>query len=926
MLSAGTRLGPYEIVSPLGAGGMGEVYLARDTKLNRDVALKVLPELFARDALRMARFRREAQVLASLNHPNIATIYGLEESNGNCALVMELVEGPTLAERISGATVGAGLAPPRAPQVVPLQLDESLHIAKQIAEGLEYAHEHSIIHRDLKPANVKVRPDGTVKILDFGLAKALEVTPAAGSINNSPTVSAAATREGMILGTAAYMSAEHARGKPVDKRSDIWAFGCVLYEMLSGKRAFSGETVSDTLAAVIKDEPDWTKLPEATSPRVRELARRCLIKEPRQRLRDIGDARIVIEETLSGSPAVGAIPELPVAQPALPAPRPAWRQALPWVLAVAFLVGTIVSSIVSWRLARAPARTVISEIGPPEKARFNFFSFFGPGLAISPDGRTLALPVIGESGKPMLWARRLDSPSARPLPGTEGAKDPFWSQDSRSLGFFADNKLKTVEASGGPVVVVADAPRAGGGTWNRDGTILFTPDYIKGIYRVPASGGSPTVVIALDASKFSSCGAPRFLPDGKHFLYAAGSPYSALAGAYFASLDGKEVHRLLRAEYGAVYASGFLLYPRDTTLMAQAFDSERGELKGASQPIAERAAIVNGNGRFDASENGILVYQTAGGGGDKALTWFDRAGKDLGVMGEARDYYDVRLSPDVSKLATSADYPAGSGNGTIWVDELSRAVSMRLTIRPDINYGIPVWSPDGTTILFSALEGNTRRGIYRKPCNGAGSEELLLPSENSPTQIWPTSWSRDGKFILYTRGSTVLGQGEIWVLPLTADRKPRLFVQAPAAAYDGQFSSSARWVAYTSGESGRDEVYVVPFDAARVSNTSPGSAVASGGGKWQISASGGRFPRWRKDDKEIFFLSPDNQMMAAQVEDRGNGLEVRPVQALFRAAVSPSFCPYDVTPDGKRFVINTLREQNTPLTLMVNWMANLKKQ
>ena len=927
VLTLGSRLGPYEILLLLGAGGMGEVYQARDTKLGRDVALKVLPEALAKNPERMARFQREAQVLASLNHPNIAAIYGLEESGGVRALVMELVEGPTLADKIrvaQGPRSGPAAFGAEEPQLrkagVALHIDESLHIAKHIAEGLEYAHERGVIHRDLKPANIKVTAEGTVKVLDFGLAKVLDPADSSSrsSQNGSHTVSITAGEAGVMLGTAAYISPEQARGKPVDKRTDIWAFGVVLYEMFAGQRLFAGETVSDTLAAVITKGPDWGGLPASTPPAIRQLLRRCLNKDPKQRLRDIGDARIVIEETLTGSPDVGAS--------LVPAPGrrqgSPLRRALPWALAVVFLLGTIVSSLSYWRLARAPVRTTISEIEPPEKTRFATLSgYFGGAPALSPDGRTLAFAATDATGKTMLWTRSLDSHASRPVPGTEGASGPFWSPDNRSLGFFADDKLKAIEVSGGPAVIVADAPWEGGGSWNRDGTILFVAGYTKGIYRVSALGGTPARVIAVDTSEFATYALASFLPDGKHFLYLAIGPHPATTGTYFASLDGKEKRLVLRERNSALYASGYLLYPRGDTLLAQTFDPERGQLQGDPHPVAEHVAIVAGIGLFDVSENGILVYQTGGVANENRLSWFDRVGKNVGVTGEVGDYYDVRLSPDGEKLVSNAGTPMSE----IWVDELARGVHMRLTVDPDTDHGVPVWSPDGSTILFGALAGKARRGIYRKPANGAGGEDLLLPSENSDTQVWPTSWSGDGRFILYSHGS-MYGQGDIWVLPVAGDRKPRLLVQAPVAAYDGQFSPNARWVAYTSKESGREEAYVVPFDAARVLNTGSGSAGASDGGKWQISACGGRSPRWRKDGKEIFYLSADNQMMVAEVEEQDHTIEVRRAQALFRVASAASFSPYDVTPDGKKFVINTLTEQNTPLTLVVNWTANLKKQ
>jgi eukaryotic-like serine/threonine-protein kinase len=935
-LTSGTKLGPYEIQSPLGAGGMGEVYRARDTKLNRDVALKVLPEVFARDNERMARFRREAQILASLNHANIATIYGLEGSNGTCALVMELIQGPTLAERIrvaqgplSGPAAFRVEKPQRQVAGVALQVDESLRIAKQIAEALEYAHERGVIHRDLKPANIKVTSDDNVKVLDFGLAKALDSQDSAPNIQDSPTLTIAATQPGVILGTVAYMSPEQACGKRVDRRADIWAFGCVLYEMLTGKQAFSGDTVSETLAAVIKDVPDLSKLPCATPHRIRELAQRCLIKDPKRRLRDIGEARIAIEETLSGMAEVQAtlVPALGRQQePALNEVKGApVRRTLPWALTVVFLLVAIASSVSYWRLARAPAPAIVSEIGPPANSRFGYGS--GLPFVISPNGRILAFRATDANGTTMLWVRPLDSPEARPLPGTEGATDPFWSADSRLLGFFADTKLKTIEVSGGSSLILADAPDELGGTWNQDGTILFVPDPAKGIYEVSPAGGTPAPVIALDSSKFSRYELGKFLPDGKHFLYTAELLGPAVAGTYFASLDGKE-RRLVLKDGGALYASGYMLYVRGSTLMAQAFDPERGQLKGDPHLVAQNVSASLTYGLFDISENGTLIYQT-GAGREKRLTWFSRAGKNLGVTSEAADYFDLRLSPNGEKLAFNAGYPAGSPNSEIWVEELARGVRMRLTIDPATDHGIPVWSPDNGTIVFAALQGRSRLGIYRKPANGASNEELLVPSENSDTQIWPTSWSRDGRFILYAHGS-ITGQADIWVLPMAGDRRPRLFVQAPGAAYDGQFSPDVRWVAYTSKESGREEIYVVPFDAARVLNAGSGSPGATASGKWLISPSGGRCPRWRRDGKEIFYLSLDNQMMAAEVEERRDGIEVRPAQALFKASIPSvsaiSFSPYDVSPDGKKFVVTNVSGLDRPLTLVVNWTANLKQQ
>jgi eukaryotic-like serine/threonine-protein kinase len=900
----GNTISHYHILEKLGEGGMGEVYRARDSTLNRDVALKMLPEKFAKDVERMARFQREAHMLASLNHPNIAAIHGLEESEGVRALVMELVEGPTLAGRIATG---------------PIPLDEAFPIARQMAEALEYAHEKGIIHRDLKPANVKLTAEGMVKVLDFGLAKALEGGTTSSDPENSPTLTLAATQAGVVLGTAAYMAPEQARGKAVDRRADIWSFGVVFYEMLTGKRLFGGETVSDTLAAVLKMEPDWDGLPVEVPAMIRRLLRRCLTKDRQKRLQAIGDARIEIEEYLA-EPA-GASETAVLSFPAGVQRGSLRRERLTWatILAV-LLLATITSTVAYFKLAPAPERTIMAEILPPENSRFNFGT--GGGLpALSRDGRTLAFSVTDANEKRILWVRSLDSSGARPLSGTEGAASPFWSADSRALGFFADGKLKTIGASGGPVVVLADAPADLEASWNRDGTILFVPDYRKGLYSVAASGGAQVAVIKEDSSKYFGYGWPRFLPDRKHFLYAIGSADPTLSGTYFASLDGKENRLLLKVDGNVTYGSGFLLYLRNSVLMAQTFDPERGELRGEPHPVAERVLeSLGAGGLFDASENGVLIYQQAVGRvGQRRLRWFDRTGKEL-ELGETGAYCDVRLSPDGRKLA----FNVGDPYSEIWVKGLARGVGMRLTIDPDTDHGVPVWSPDGSRIGFAALDGKARKGIYQKPSNGAGSEELLLASETSDTPIFPTSWSSDGRFILYVRGDIALSKNDIWVLPLAGDRKPRLFVKTPVAAYDGQFSPDARWVAYTSKESGREEVYVVPFDAAEVLKTGPGAAIPGAGGKWIISTSGGHCPRWRKDGEELFYLSPENKVMAVEIEVRGNGIEPQPPRPLFTAATPGNFfAPYDVTADGSKFVINTPEMQNTPLTLVVNWTARL---
>jgi eukaryotic-like serine/threonine-protein kinase len=905
-LSAGTRLGPYEILSPLGAGGMGEVYRARDTRLDRTVAIKVLPAHLSLNPDLRARFEREAKAISGLQHAHICVLYDVGKEADVDFLVMEYLEGETLAARLARK---------------PLALDETLRIAIEVAEALDTAHRHGVIHRDLKPGNIMLTKSGS-KLMDFGLAKphglaASGSMPAFSAVATMTSPVSPITTAGTVVGTVQYMSPEQIQGQEADARSDLFALGATLYEMLAGKRAFEGKSQLSVASAILEKDPEpLSALKPVTPPALERLVRKCLAKDPEDRWQNARDLATELKWIAEGA-----------TQPVTPrAARARRREYLYAALAVVFLLAIV--SAVSYRLlARAPVGTIVAEISPPNGVRFSFSGATGGPPVLSPDGRTLAFTGLDQSGTPALWVRSLDSASAHPLAGTEGADDPFWSADSRALGFFAGGKLKTVGLSASHPLVVADGPADAGGSWNREGTILFVPDYIKGVFKVAAKGGNPVLVAAMDASKYTFYQYPRFLPDGKHFLYAAHSGDPAIAGTYFASLDGEQSRLLVTGETGGIYASGYLLYLREGTLLAQAFDPARGQLKGDPQAVAERVAAASGAGLFDVSQNGTLIYQTGSSGTEKRMTWFDRTGKNLGVTGEVADYYDLRLSPDGQRLASNAAYPAGAPNSEIWVDELARGVHMRLTIDPATDHGIPVWSPDGGRIAFGALQGKAPRGIYQKPSNGAGSEVLLLASEGADTQLWPTSWSRDGKFILYTQGEIGLSRADIRILPMEGDRKPRVLVKAQAPASDGQFSPDGRWIAYTSHESGRNQVYVVPFDAAKVLNPISGSASAGGGGKWQVSASGGRCPRWRRDGKEIFFLTPASQMMAAQVEEKGNGIEVQSPQILFKSAVeAATFAPYDVTPDGKKFVIDAVKEQDTPLTLVVNWTASLKKQ
>ena len=900
----GRQLGTYQILGVLGAGGMGEVYKARDTRLNRTVAIKVLPRLLSERADLRQRFDREARAIASLNHPNICALYDIGRQDQIDFLVMEYLEGETLSKRLKKGH---------------LPTEQLLRTAIEVATALDQAHRHGVTHRDLKPGNIMLTKAGA-KLLDFGLAKQRgrrppvgEESPIGDGLPLSRTKSENLTEEGMLLGTLEYMAPEQLEGKEADARTDMFAFGVVMYEMATGRKAFEGESKASLTAAILTYEPPpITKSQPLTPPALERLVKRCLAKDPDERwqsARDLSSELKWIAEAGGGAPATAA-----GARPIALGRR---RELLFGALAITFLVAAIVSAVSYLRLARAPAHAIISEILPPEKTQLT-----GPPV-LSPDGGAVAFSATDASGKNMLWIRSFNSLAAQPLAGTEGGASPFWSANGRALGFFSDGKLKATDLSGGPAIVVADATVNRGGTWNRQGTLLFVPDTTKGLYQVAASGGTPVPVLELDKSKNAFYMWPKFLPDGKHFLYWASAFDPASRGTYFASVDGKENRLLLKARNrssGATYASGFLLYLRDKVLMAQAFDPGRGQLKADAHPIAQRVASdAYGNGFFDVSENGVLIYQ-GDPLEDRRITWFDRGGKELSVGEGGMRYQNMRLSPDGVKLG----FNAGDSHGDIWVEELARGVRMRLTNNPGTDYGPPVWSPDGSRILFAALQGKARLGIYQKNSNGTGGQELLLPADTSDPQIWPTSWSSDGRFILFVRGNVWNPIQDLWVLPLAGDRKPRFLVQN---AFDGQFSPDGRWVAYTSVESGKAQVCVVPFDATTVLNTSPGSLIDVGD-KWQISSEGA-IARWRGDGKEIFYYGPGRQLMAAEVEGRNNSFAAGKGQALFRpAAITAGIGQYDVTPDGKRFVMATQKvsNPNPPLTLVVNWTARLDSQ
>ena len=898
----GENFGAYEVIALLGEGGMGQVYRATDTKLKRQVAIKVLPPSLAGDADRLARFQREAEVLASLSHPNIAGIHGLEESDGVKALVMELVEGPTLAERIAQGAI---------------PLDEVLPIARQIAEALEAAHEHGIVHRDLKPANVKVRPDGTVKVLDFGLAKAMDPPSASRDVSQSPTITTPAmTHAGMILGTAAYMSPEQARGKPVDRRADIWAFGIVVFEMLTGRRPFVGDDISLTLASVLTKEAEWSALPAPTPAGLRRLLMRCLKKDPKARMRDIGEARLQIEELLSGAPE-----ELSV--PAAPRTLTLWQRAQPWTSAGVFAIGLVLFAVSILALRRsgavAPAAAPVQfTIAAPENASFGTPGGGGTGIAtqvaVSPDGRHVVF-VARDKAAYEIWLRPLASLAARPIPGTEGGAFPFWSPDSRFIGFFAAGKLKKVAIAGGPTTELADATGGRGGTWNRDNVILFTPSNITAVLRVSSAGGAPAVVTTLDpATGETSHRWPYFLPDGRHFLYTAitGTCCPALKAGVVrvASLDPADAATtLFEADSSVSYADGYLLFRRDESLMAQPFDLETRQTKGDAFPIVEHVSWEGS--RYvgaSVSQDGALVYGQNDPRAAERLTWLDRTGRAVATVGDAAPYLSLALSPDERRVAVGL--ATGSPlNRDIWIIDIARNVPSRWTFDPGTDES-PVWSPDGTRIAFQRQRSG-KVSLRQQLITRTADESLL--DDPSSLQIAPSDWSRDGRFIAYT--STSSGSSDVWILPLSGDRKPFPLVETPSQETGAVFSPDVRWIAYTTNETGQGNVVVQPF---------PGS-----GGKYQISREGGGRPVWRADGKELFYLGVDGTLMAVPFDANRQSPPGVP-QALFRTAApifGSSHGQYAVTKDGQRFLVNATPQQSSeaPLTVVLNWTATIRK-
>ncbi len=910
-LAPGVRLGAYEVSALLGAGGMGEVYRARDTKLGREVALKILPDSFTQDPDRLARFRREAQVLASLNHPHIGAIYGLDEADRRQFLVLELVDGETLHDRIARG---------------PIPIEEALPIARQIAEALEAAHEQGIIHRDLKPANIKVRPDGTVKVLDFGLAKladpvgtGLQSDPSAAQ-SQSPTITTpAATGMGVILGTAAYMAPEQARGKAVDKRSDIWAFGCVLYEMLTGKRAFEGDGVSDTLATVIKSEPDWSVLPVTTPASIRKLLRRCLEKDRRERLPDIGVARLEIKDALTAPPTES------VAR-AVPARRV-------WALAVAFLLVGVVAGTAVWLAMRAVERDdstrvtrLLVNVRPAEELGGPGGRPIRTGIALSPDGRSLAFSAV-RGDKRQIYLRQLSELLATPIAGTDGGTVPFFSSDGQSLGYWAGGELRKVSLGGGVPVTLCKVPEVFGASWGSDGRIVFARG-TGGLWQVSADGGMPQPFTSLDSTQGEvSHRLPHVLPGGDAVVFTVTrNRFPRWNETQLAVYSPRTRKRSVLIEGGAdarYVASGHLVYAREGVLMAAPFDLTRLEVTGGSVGVLSdlmQAAYVNssaadsGAAQFTLSQTGTLAYIPGGvfPEAQNQIVLVDRTGRAEPLPNSTGPFQQPRLSPDGKRFAVHSS----GRDQDVWVGDIVRRTFTRLTTEG--RNASPVWAPDGTRIVYrSAIRGAD--GLFWRPADGSGKAEPLITV--SERNLVPGAWSPDGQVLaFYDVGGPPENSGvDIWTLPMNGDRQSQPVLKTPFYEGGADFSPDGQWVAYDSNESGRTEVYVRAY---------PGL-----GAKQMISTAGGTSPIWRRGGQEIFYLSPGGDeisVMAVPVTTQpvfGVGTARRLFGGPYRGNVPAR--NYDVTPDGARFLMVQAAGQPrvtvTDIVLVQNWTEELKR-
>ncbi len=894
-------IGQYHITEKLGEGGMGVVYKAEDTKLDRTVALKFLPEHLNASAEDKARFTQEAKAASALNHPNVCTIHDIQEFEGQMFMVMEYVDGQTLRDKMGT-----------------LSYKQAIEIGIQLADGLAAAHEKGIIHRDIKPENIMVRRDGIAQIMDFGLAKLR------GTVSRL-------TKQGSTIGTAGYMSPEQVQGQDADHRSDIFSFGVVLYEMLTGQPPFKG--IHETALAyeiVNVDAAPMSAVKPSIDPMLDAIVLECLDKDPNERTQSVKQVSIdlkrfrresskaKVSRITAARPVTSAPGVLPGPSTPEPGVQPKQKSSLmPWIVAGALGLGLMVFAYlyVSRPRPELPP-TVRSFIQAPEHAALaqqSGGSSGGGHIAISPDGRKVAFVAIDTLGRPRLYVRPLNSLVALALPGTEDAFYPFWSPNSDFIAFFTQGKLKKIDASGGPPLSICDVREARGGTWSKDDIIVFTPSAIDPLYSVPAAGGIPTKLTVLDTALHESTHRfPWFLPDGKHFLYFArignGTDGDAV---YVGSLDGEPRKKLLNTRSNAIYASGHVLFVREATLVAQAFDADRLELTGNAVPIAEQVRFnQNWNrGSFSASQNGMLIYEGGVGPAINQLAIFDRTGKNVTIMKGTQSVFEGAFSPDQRKIAFSSIDP-NQRNEDIWVYDIARSITTRLTFDPGTETD-PVWSPDGKQVVF-ASDRLKNTLLYVKNSDGTGNDQVLFESNRD---MFPTSWSRDGKYIAYVDYGPKKTKRDIWTVSLSGDKKPVPFLETDFVDDEPRFSHDGRWITYYSNESGQGEIYVRPF---------PGP-----GGKWQVSnaGDGGNRSFWRGDDKEIYYLAADGKMMVAEVNAVGGSFSVGAVKPLFDAVALGVIYILDVTPDGKQFLVVYSPVENTSdhVTLVSHWESELAK-
>jgi len=898
-LAPGTKLGPYEIAAIVGAGGMGEVYRATDTRLNRIVAIKVLPARFSQKPEALERFEREARAISQLSHANICQLYDLGEQDGVHYIVMEYLEGETLASRLAKGR---------------LPLEHVLRHGAEIAEGLDQAHHTGVVHRDLKPGNIMLTRSGA-KIMDFGLAKtttpATSQSAALSATMTSANLTHPLTAEGTVIGTYQYMSPEQLEGKDVDARSDIFSFGSLLYEMATGKRAFEGKSQITVASAILEKDPEPISTHQPLAPPVlQNVVQGCLMKEPHLRWQSAADiARQLRWISTRDSSAV-------VARMAAPHPRGQWERML-WVL----LVTALASALVWVAFIAGPRpRPVRASITAPPGMGFDFMGDFSGPPVLSPDGTRIAFAAHPPNERNVIWIRRLDSPTADKLAGTEGASWQFWSADGKWIGFFADAKLKKISVSGGSVTILADAPNARGGAWGPDNVIVYAPDYRDSLWKISAGGGEAVRATQMDAAKHTTHRWPTFLPDGRHFLFLANNHSGGRRednGVYMGSLDSTASKLVLVSDAGALYSSGYLLYHQQNALVAQKFDLARGTLSGEAMTIANDVQHDSGTFRtvFSVAQNGVLVYEPGGSSsGDKLALWMSRDGKVLGQVAEPGPYKGGVLSPDGNRLAMGLGEPRAD----IWILDLKHGSRMRLTF-DDATHQMPAWSADGKRITYMSQRGAfvmAGTSLHAKPADGSGQDETLLDSKDLSTgQVsvtWP-QWSPDNRYLIYKLQSGPSG-ASVWVLPNSPGAKPQLVVkpESPlAGAVYPRISPDGRWLAYSFYDGSREEIYVTSFP--------------SGEGRWQISRAGGTYPVWRHDGKEIFYISLEGHLNATQVEPHEKGLDVGKSESLFEMRyTNPLGTPFDVTPDGRFMVLSQPEGSALPITLVLNWVADLK--